>query len=207
MILTSLQRDPLDQLIESRVRVLEVSHFIHMLGPRRGRDLANRLVGRGTLDRYRIEWRPLLAPLEGPLVEWTPGDPWPDTGSLAWRCQNRCGDPRPGTFFVLSRRAIRVFGGHALGRVKNPAQAGHDAGVTSVYLGLAASRPEDAACWLGEDVYAGKRLPGQKQPDAMLFQGGRFTRAIEFIGCSYTNNRINALIRDCEARGLSVELW
>jgi hypothetical protein len=124
------------------------------------------------------------------------------------RPRHGCG--RPG-----ARRPLDPAAGHddglrrhppARGRVGTPYQASHDLGVSAVYLHYLRHRPDDAACWVGEDnARAAGR--GNKKPDAVVLDPGSGRRlAVEF-GAGYPAARLRAFHRHCERHRLPYEVW
>ena len=77
-----------------------------------------------------VQARP-VPPLEAPLVSWRPGDPAPEFGQVAYRCQQRWRHrpTRPCTAWIATERGAQFFGGVGRGDLKNALQATHDLGV------------------------------------------------------------------------------
>lgn len=178
-----------------------------------GGELANarrrlkRLAAEGLIANTTVLAR-TLPELESPLANWRPGDPAPDFGGVAYRCQDRWRrrPPRPCTVWIACERAARLFGGVRRGELKQPTQATHDLGVAAVWFRLRQVSPEWAAAWRGEDLLAHTRQ-GQKLPDAFLVDAHeRVVWVIEFGG-GYDAARVQAFHEDCERRGLPYQLW
>lgn len=176
-------------------------------------DLANtrrslrRLADAGLVERRTVFARP-LPPLLAPLADWRVGQPAPDAGAIAYRCQQRWQGrpPRPSTAWIATGQAAQLFGGVRRGELKQPTQVTHDLGVAAVWLRLREIAPHWAATWRGEDLLASTRR-GQKLPDAFLVdEGGRVVCVIEFGG-SYDASRVQAFHDDCASRGLPYQLW
>lgn len=146
--------------------------------------------------------------LTAPLINWRPGDPEPDCGQVAWRCQSRWRKlpPRPSVAWIVTERAAQRWGGINRGSLKHPAQATHDLGVSAVWLHLHQTAPQWAAAWRSEDVLAHTRH-GEKLPDAFLVDSSQRVQWVIEFGGSYDTDRVSAFHQDCEQRQLPYQLW
>jgi hypothetical protein len=175
-----------------------------------GRRLAYRrvatLVRLRLLRRFRVHARPVPWP-DKPAAVWRPGTRAPDMAAVGRALAARwTRPPVTTTVYVATRRAANLLGGSARGRVGTPYQASHDLGVSAVYLHYLRHRPDDAACWVGEDnARAAGR--GNKKPDAVVLDPGSGRRlAVEF-GAGYPAARLRAFHRHCERHRLPYEVW
>jgi len=166
-----------------------------------------RLAQMGLLARMTVHARP-VPPIESPLVTWQPGNPAPDFGQVAYRCQQRwrMRPTRPCTAWIVTERGAQLFGGVGRGYLKHATQATHDLGVAAVWLRLKEVSPPWAAAWRGEDSLAHTRR-GEKVPDAFIVdQAGQVAWVVEFGG-GYDAQRVEAFHADCAARVLPYQLW
>ena len=163
------------------------------------------LVGAGLLDEREVLAHPLLE-LEAPQFTWSPGGPGPDCEAVSYRLKSRWTEkPRRTPVFIATKRTLAELGG-AGGKLPTLGQETHDLHMGSIYLRLLREDPGAAETWVGEDVFAPRRL-GQKLPDAVLLgPGGEVTLAIEFAG-SYSAARVARFHEDCVRRGTPYELW
>lgn len=150
--------------------------------------------------------RPLLS-LDGPLVNWQPGDDNPRYQKVSTSLRRRWKQPAKRIrIYAASKHAKCAFVGQDRRAVKNFCQVSHDLHVTEVFLRYLTTEPAVASFWLGEDEIAPSRRH-QVLPDAMLVnQAGQAIRAIEFGG-SYSAERIREFHQDCAKRGLPYEVW
>jgi len=166
-----------------------------------------RLTQRDLIARLTVQARPAPA-IEVPLVTWRPGQPDPEFGQVAYRCQQRWRHrpTRPCTAWIATERAAQLFGGVRRGELKNALQATHDLCVAGVWLRLREVSPQWAMAWRGEDLLAHTRR-GEKLPDAFIVdQAEQVLWVIEFAG-GYDAERVEAFHRDCAARSLPYQLW
>ncbi|MBS0261572.1 MAG: hypothetical protein JSS02_06400 [Planctomycetes bacterium] len=114
---------------------------------------------------------------------------------------------RQTTIFVATARAAGMFGGHSKGALRRQFQAGHDLGVTQVYVCISRYNPSLLRWWIGEDCLAPVRRR-QKLPDAVLSCSPDMLPylVLEFGG-AYDKTRVQDFHEDCEARGLPYEIW
>lgn len=151
--------------------------------------------------------RPILS-LTNPIVIWKPGQPAPDFGQLAYFFQQRLRriPARMIKVYVASERTAAMFGGRSLGELSHPTQAGHDLGVTAIWMNLSKCNPEKARQWVGEDRMTGLVL-GEKRPDAFLVRPDGHVESVVEFGGDYDRRRVEEFHRHCEERNLSYELW
>lgn len=166
-----------------------------------------RLAQAGLLSRVIVPTR-ALPPLEGPLVHWQPGEPAPEMGQVAYRCQSRWRGRavHPTTVWIASEKAAQLYGGSRRGDLHHPTQATHDLGVAAVWLRLKITAPAWAEAWRGEDQLAHTRV-GQKVPDAFLVDAENAVRCVIEFGGAYDSERVEAFHADCAARELPYQLW
>jgi hypothetical protein len=159
------------------------------------------------VERITVQARTLPGLIE-PLLVWMPGQPAPDFGQVAYRCQIRWpGRPlRPCAAWIATAKSARVFGGRNRGTLKQPTQAGHDLGVAAVWLRLRVMSPAWADAWRGEDLLAHTRR-GDKLPDAFLVDRGEQVQCVIEFGGAYDQVRVREFHEDCAARGLPYQLW
>jgi hypothetical protein len=149
-----------------------------------------------------------LPPMPEAVVRWSPGEPDPDAGAVAWQLQSRWTEgPRITGVYLATTQATRLFGGKACGYLKREYQATHDLGVSQMYLDLHRRSPELAAAWIGEDILAPYRRR-QKLPDAVVATSpeAQPTVVLEFGG-AYDKPRVQSFHEDCRDRGHAYELW
>jgi hypothetical protein len=166
-----------------------------------------RLAECGLIIRMTVQARSAL-PIKSPLASWQPGEPAPDFGQVAYRCQQRWRHrpTRPCSAWIATEKAAQIFGGVQRGDLKNALQATHDLGVASVWLRLRETAPQWAYAWRGEDVLAHTRR-GEKLPDAFIVdESGQVIWVIEFGG-GYDTERVKAFHQDCVHRALPYQLW
>lgn len=175
--------------------------------PATARRRLSRLVDSGHLKRYRFPVRP-LPPLLEPLFVWRPPLPPPDPDALSWKLQSRwTAPPKPTTVYTVTQRAANFFGGRARSHLKRSAQAGHDLGLSAVYLRFREQRPDQAARWIGEDLIAPYRKR-QKLPDAVIAASPEdMPELIVEFGGAYGPDRVRAFHIDCKRRRIPYELW
>jgi hypothetical protein len=189
-----------------KVRLLDEAQLAAVgTNPRRARRLARI----GFLESVTVLARPLPA-LDAPIISY-PEDPDPHFGKASYRLKERCsGAPRPRRAYVATERAAGLVGGRG-GPLKHPLQAGHDLGLSQVYVNYTNADPGAAASWVGEDAFPPSLSPrsrrrGLKVPDAVTFGAGGRMRFEEFGGF-YDADRLRQLGRWCVASGISYRLW
>ena len=167
-----------------------------------------RLADAGYVKRMLVHASPPLA-LSGPLAVWSEGQPTPDFGSLAWKLQSRWPSraPQPTDVVLAAKAANDMFGGPTTRPRFSSHHATHDLHVSDIYLIYRATRPDDAARWLGEDIRekSGYRL---KDPDVLIDRDDCCRPlVVEFGGRSYDATHLRTFHEDCESRGRDYELW
>lgn len=168
------------------------------------------LIERRLLVRQRLSVRPTLHPT-GPLACWSPGDAKCDFDELAKTLAKRWQEaPVTTSVYRATRRAVNLFGGVLRQRPAPSYQASHDLGLSSVYLHYLRKRPKEVLLWKGEDELPRKRefSSGRKRPDAVLCEGKRVIRAIEFAA-AYPADRLCEFHDDCAGQTppLLYEIW
>lgn len=164
------------------------------------------LVERGLLEKTKVIAEPLLD-LTRPVIAWRPGQEKPDAAIISSHLNSRWqNEPVEMTVYLPARKAIALFGGKALGEIKNRYQVTHDLHVSGIYLYFLKSRPKLAEAWLGEEILASSRK-GQKLPDAILHDETGTPRLVIEFGGKYPVSRVTDFHDDCENRGLPYELW
>lgn len=160
--------------------------------------------------------RPLLAVAGGRVVGGCAAGVGGETPSKAKACLGTVLDlayrrwadlPATGVAcYVATRRSGLLYGVRRTGSLPRPLQATHDTAVGAVFCHHILDLAVPAEWWLGEDFEAG--LDGRK-PDALLRDpaGAHPGKVIEVVGADYTAEKLLAIHRECEARGLAYELW
>lgn len=162
---------------------------------------------RGFVSRASIAVRQIV--VEGPLLVWSPGEPVPIAGPLAWKLQKRWTGLAPvvATLWWANAPAARLMGGVG-GRLRQPLQVAHDLGVAAIYCrGGEGENPYES--WIGEDLYRREHRPrrGEKVADAVLLgEDGEVERVIEFGG-AYPARRVREFHRYWSRRQVPYELW
>jgi hypothetical protein len=189
-----------------RVRVADEGQLAAAGGDGTSRRLA-RLRERGLLQRGTIAVR--RPAVESPLWTWTPGNPAPPAGRLAWRLQKRWKgiSPQVVTVWWGTVQAARLMGGVG-GRLRQPLQVAHDLGVADIYFQRWTAGSQDRE-WIGEDHYRREFRPrrGEKVADAVeLDSSGEIARVIEFGG-AYPARRVREFHRYWSRRQIPYEVW
>ncbi len=164
------------------------------------------LAANGLVKRLMVQAR-ILSSLTEPILTWKPGSPAPNFGAAAHSCQQRWkGRPSQScVVWIATDKAAKLLGGTRRGELKNPVQASHDLGVSSVWLRYRETDHAFANAWRGEDFLAHTRQ-GQKLPDAFILDQGQVTWVIEFGG-GYEAARVQDFHEDCSVRALPYQLW
>lgn len=149
-----------------------------------------------------------LPDLTQPVITWRPGDQTPDFGKASYSLRGRWTgrSVRSVSTYIAAQRATQLFGGRGSGELKNPAQAGHDLGVSQVWLKFAVSSPDWADAWRGEDVMAHTRR-GQKLPDGFVLNRNNEVVCVMEFGGSYDQQRVREFHEDCCLRNLPYQMW
>lgn len=167
------------------------------------------LVARRLLTRHRLSARPAVWPT-GPVARWPAGGGGCDFDAVARVLAGRWRRPPVATtVYRATRRAVNLLGGVARHRPAPGYQASHDLGVSAVYLHYLRERRAEVVLWRGEDELPRRgAAAGRKRPDAVLHDGRRPVRAVEF-GAAYPADRLRAFHDDCAGRTppLPYEIW
>ena len=158
------------------------------------------------LRRYVVMSHPELA-LRAPVVTWSPGDPEPELGPVAYRLQTRWTlAPAAKVTFLATDRTANQFGGDVRALPKEGEQT-HDVHISTVYLWYREHRPDEAADWRSEAWVKKSRpdAPGEKLPDAMIRRANS-AKVIEFGG-AYPKERLIAFHEFCKRRAVPYDLW
>lgn len=177
------------------------------VGKSNARRRLKRLTDAGLLGRHRVHARP-LPPLAVPVHTWSPGDPTPDFGQLAWKLQSRWTQAScPTTVYIATRQCANQFGGRQPGELKHDFQATHDLGVSAVYLHLRETAPALAKMWVGEDLLR-SFWTHRNLPDAALTEGpGRKIKTVIEFGGAYDARRVRRFHEHSQEQRISYELW
>jgi hypothetical protein len=134
-----------------------------------------------------------------PLIVWSPGDPLPNFGRLAYVLATRWSklELQAVKCVIATRRFAGSVGGQG-GRKSRPAEGTHDLCLTSLYL---AQSPERQEQWRAEEA---KSQRGLKKPDATIVAENI---AVEMGGSSYTREKLEGLFTWCARREMGIELW
>lgn len=149
-----------------------------------------------------------LLPLTDPTATWQPGGVAPDLRRIAARARLRWrAVPRTILCVTATARSAEMLGGRG-GRPPRPREWTHDLHVAQVYLHLRAAAPDRARTFRHEDLedHALLERAGAKLPDAVVEDVDGPT-AIELVGASYTEAKLQAFHAYCASLGLRYELW
>lgn len=214
MLLTS-RDDDIVLTVTKKVRLLDDEQLASTWwsttrsGRTEARRRANQLVAAGLLRRLVVLSRP-LPPLNAPVITWDPQRPKPDFARAANVFQGRwSGAPRSTPVYLATAKAASITGGVARG-LKHPLQAGHDRGLTSVYLRLKREHPALAEAWLGEDCVPWPRGLRVRRSDAVIRgASGETVIAVEMggSGAAYGRSRLEAWHRHFSSIGLPYLFW
>ncbi len=212
MLLTDRDSEILAALC-TQIRMITPRQTAHGWWPRREKDAVNAQARLRVLHsaQYLVKATVLARPLpilRGPVVRWSPGEFLPDFGAVAWKLQERWRvAARQTTVYLAAPRSRRLFGGNQRGVIRRQFQAGHDLGVTQMYVCIRRYNPQLLPCWIGEDRLAPARRQ-QKLPDAVLSASpDTLPYLVLEFGGAYDKARVQDFHTDCEARGLSYEIW
>ena len=157
----------------------------------------------------RIEVRAKVLPeLTRPAACWRVGEPTPSFSTVACQLKARWRHQvvRTLTAYVATEDAARLFGGKGVGELRKPTQAGHDLGLSQVWLRFASTNPAWARAWRGEDVMAHTRR-GEKLPDAFIVNANNQVACLIEFGGAYDQDRLIAFHNDCVERQLPYQIW
>jgi hypothetical protein len=165
----------------------------------------------GLLARYTLPVQ--AADAVGVFYRWSPGEPDPDFGPLAWELSRRWAavEPRRVEFYTATATAARRYGQTVRNPLRSPAAIVHNIGLGQTYAHFAEFHPDLADAWVAEEVIAEARGYGEKVVDACIVDSTATPAlAIEFAGSSYAasnGERLREVHRDCALRGLPYEMW
>ncbi len=127
------------------------------------------LVTRDFLRRDRVIAR-ILPRLETPLAVWQPGEPRPETGSIAWQSQKRWDiEPNVVPVYRAGPLSRRLFGYATAGGPGNLNALSHDIACCALLVAFSRTAPERVRHWVGEDLRKTEQGHGEKLPDVILF--------------------------------------
>ncbi len=169
------------------------------------------LCDQGLLARYTL---PVQAAAEVKLFyRWSPGDPDPDFGPLAWELARRWAavESRRVVFYTATATAARRYGQTVRNPLRSASAVAHNLGLGQVYDHFDLGHPALAAAWVAEEVVAAARGHGEKVVDACIVDSTATPAlAVEFAGSSYAasnGGRLREVHRDCSLRRLPYEMW
>lgn len=134
------------------------------------------------------------------LAVWSPGEPLPDFGHLAYLLNTRWSDldVQMTKCVIATKRYARSVAGQG-GRISRPSEGTHDLALAGLFF----RQSEDRQRWWKQEV--GKTAQGIKKPDVLLT--GPQVVAIEQGGSSYTRDKLAGLWAWCQGQGMGLELW
>jgi hypothetical protein len=113
----------------------------------------------------------------------------------------------PTPCLVATRKAGRLYGVRRDGAIRKHLQGSHDLAVSGCLLALLEAGRVRAEDWRGEDFV---RFPlAGRTPDAVIVRrpSEEPHRVEEVVGADYTADKLLAVHRECQRRGLAYELW
>ena len=162
---------------------------------------------RGFLVSFRLNAR-TPAPVNSPLVIWTPGSDQPSASRIAYCLGKRW--LRQGTrmrlCYFVGPRFEAMTGIPCRAKPLHTLQASHDLGLAELFLYFRQNRSEDAILWRGENASDVTDLKSQRPDAVLLDSSGYEARVIEYGGL-YNAKRLDRLHRCCKQRSLPYELW
>lgn len=163
------------------------------------------LVRGGFLWSGTIEAHPEVS-LKQPLFAWQLGEDPPGYSTITAAARRRFPSAHVRhEVYLATAVAAKVFGGTPA-KLKAVTTT-HDLHLAAVYLDLLRKDPERAERWVSEATLAPQRQD-QVLPDAALIgPDGRLETVVEFVGTSYTAERLKNIHLDCEAREVPYEFW
>lgn len=206
--------DPHGELLQSltrHVRLLTLDQvartwWSHTARPKsNAKKKLNQLQKQGLVHCFTILARPEIK-LSAPVFVWTPGDPAPSFGPIAYRLQSRWKGPLvPTEVVIATKQAKRECGGYIGGRKPRDSEATHDVHLAQVYLRLRKTQPELLAGWVSEaQQYAEGGGKNARLPDAIIRSEGSPRLLIEFAG-AYSKQKLQAF--HGESQQASYQLW
>lgn len=168
------------------------------------------LVASDLVQHAKVACRPLLE-LDAPLYACNPAEERYDygrAGELAWKLEKRWKNlpMEPECVYYAGKKAIALFGGVMKGAVKQYAHLSHDAQCAWLYARYLEANPALARTIVSEHANL-DAIKFQKVPDFVCHDSAnRPVLALE-VGGFYPAEKLTALFRDLERRGLALELW
>lgn len=201
------------------VRALTFDQAMRLLGIRdeaNFRRFLKPLVAAGLVNVVRVLAKP-VPEMSEPLFTWptvlhrsTDVTVEIAFGGVLYRAARRWADVSAAltTCIVATRKAGQLYG---VKRSELPAkllQATHDLAVAQALLVMRRIEPVHAEGWQGEDFNPFCRI-GEKSADAAIMVGRAPVpkKLIEIVGADYTHDKLLAIHRECNSRGLTYELW
>jgi hypothetical protein len=141
-----------------------------------------------------------------PLAQIESGGPPPEWGELLVKTKSRWNAPiRMVPAVVASTRSARFFGGQA--RCPRPSEATHDLFLAGVFLRRREECSADADAWVGESQLSVEARGREGViPDALIRRDD-YSTAIEVVGESYSESKLNSFHEFCTKQGWGYELW
>lgn len=143
--------------------------------------------------------------LEGPVLDWRPGDPLPNFDRIAWKLQSRWTEPLVRTTVAwATTKAKQAQGALSRGRGPRAKEITHDIGVSQVYFHLCRHHPELAEHWIGEDEL---RAQGRTDdiPDAIIALPEGQHISIDFGG-AYSARKLRTIHQNYAPQG-RYQIW
>ncbi len=172
----SSKRQAIVHVLTRRLRLLSDAQagrlwFADAKSPRNAaRSAFQSLANRGLVALQTAMVHPELD-LQGPLLDWRPGDEPPHFGRLSFQLKSRWHKPPERTVVASATSQARALLGAPLGgRPIRPCELAHDLGLATVFFCLLAQCPATLARWRHEDelVRDGRFRAGDPIPDALL---------------------------------------
>jgi len=166
----------------------------------------NRIHVLAAADMVQIQHAPAHPELtfEIPQFSWEPGQPAPDTGSIAYRLQTRwSAHPIATVCIAATQSAANRFHGHG-GRFSRAIERSHDINLSRVYLIY--RRRGLIIGWIFEEEMRGReRKDAAFLPDVVIEANGK-RKVVEFGG-AYPKAKLERFHQHCKAQSLSYEVW
>jgi hypothetical protein len=205
------KKDDLLRALTHHVRVLTLDQIARTWWSRTVRPKNNakkclrKLEQQGLVQCLTIMARPEIE-LPEPVFTWTPGDPDPNFGPIAYRLKNRWKEPFvPTQAVIATREAMRNYGGYIGGRAPRDSEATHDIHLGQVYLHLRGQQPELLQGWVSEaQQYAEGGGKNARLPDVIIRDAGSAQLILEFAG-AYSKQKLEAF--HGEASHIQYQLW
>ena len=205
------RKEELLQALTRHVRVLTLEQvartwWSHTKRPKNNaQKRLRKLEEEGLVECFTMLARPEIE-LSGPVFRWSPGDPEPDFGPIAYRLQRRWKGPFvPTQAVIATRKAKRDYAGSNGGRMPRDSETTHDIHLAQVYLRLRKEQPELLEGWVSEaQQYAEGGGKNARLPDVIIRESGNPRLLIEFAG-AYSKQKLQAF--HVEAEHLPYQLW